>query len=133
MGLDRVSAFGHSWGGYGVLRAMLLEPGLYRVGVASAPSVDLDRFHVSIEPYMGCLKRPYWWQRVTKYLTEHLRPRADATPFPDTPGRCSGVLAFAPLRECAPEKPPLRGSCFPAPLRFETASPDTASLTASSL
>ena len=40
MDLDRVGAFGHSWGVYGALWALLLEPELYRVGVASAPAVD---------------------------------------------------------------------------------------------
>jgi dipeptidyl-peptidase 4 len=140
MDLERVGAFGHSWGGYGVLRALLLEPDLYRVGVAGAPAVDLERFRVSVEPFMGCLpadcpeayehgsstrlaehlqgrllllhgtsdddvpfgdvlrlmdalnrvgkpydvvvfpegnhiiQGSYWWQRVTGYLREHLRP-----------------------------------------------------------
>ncbi len=55
MDLDRVGAFGHSWGGYGALRALLLEPELYDVAVASAPGVDLERFRVAIEPFMGCL------------------------------------------------------------------------------
>lgn len=55
MDLDRVGVIGHSWGGYGVLRAMLQAPELYRVGVASSPGVDLDGFRVSIEPFMGCL------------------------------------------------------------------------------
>jgi dipeptidyl aminopeptidase/acylaminoacyl peptidase len=54
MDLGRVGVNGFSWGGYGVLRAMLLEPDLYRVGVAGAPAVDLEHFRVSIEPYMGC-------------------------------------------------------------------------------
>jgi dipeptidyl-peptidase 4 len=53
--LERVGAIGHSWGGYGVLRALLLEPELYRVGVAIAAAVDLEHFRVSIEPFMGCL------------------------------------------------------------------------------
>lgn len=54
MDLERVGVNGFSWGGYGVLRAMLLEPELYRVGVAGAPAVDLEHFRVSIEPYLGC-------------------------------------------------------------------------------
>ena len=54
MDLERVGVQGFSWGGYGVLRAMLLEPDLYRVGVAGAPAVDLEHFRVSIEPYIGC-------------------------------------------------------------------------------
>jgi dipeptidyl aminopeptidase/acylaminoacyl peptidase len=52
--LSRVGVYGFSWGGYGVLRAMLLEPDLYLVGVAGAPAVDLEHFRVSIEPYLGC-------------------------------------------------------------------------------
>ncbi len=138
--LDRVGAFGHSWGGYGALRAVLQEPDLYRVAVASAPAVDLEDFRVAIEPYMGCLpvdcpeayergsntriadklkgkllllhgtrdddvpfgdvlglidaliragkpydlvvfpegnhiiQGPYWWDRVTAYFKEHLKP-----------------------------------------------------------
>ena len=55
MDLDRVGIFGHSWGGYFVLRALLLEPGTYHVGIASAPGVDLADFRVSVEPFMGCL------------------------------------------------------------------------------
>jgi len=54
MDLERVGVNGFSWGGYGVLRAMLLDPDLYRVGVAGAPAVDLENFRVSIEPYLGC-------------------------------------------------------------------------------
>ena len=54
MDLERVGVRGFSWGGFGVLRAMLLEPDLYRVGVAGAPAVDLEHFRVSIEPYLGC-------------------------------------------------------------------------------
>jgi len=140
MDLERVGAFGHSWGGYAALRAILQEPDLYSVAVASAPAVDLEDFRVAIEPYMGCLpadcpeayergsntqnadklegkllllhgtsdddvpfgdllglidaltragkpydlvvfpegnhiiQGPYWWDRVTAYLKEHLKP-----------------------------------------------------------
>lgn len=42
MDLDRVGIYGISYGGYMTLRAMLLEPDIYKVGVASAPLVDLD-------------------------------------------------------------------------------------------
>lgn len=55
MDLDRVGVMGHSWGGYFALRALLTAAGLYRVGVASAPAVDLEDFRVAVEPYMGCL------------------------------------------------------------------------------
>jgi Tol biopolymer transport system component/CubicO group peptidase (beta-lactamase class C family) len=54
MDLDRVGVVGHSWGGYFALRALLTAADLYRVGVASAPAVDLEDFRVAVEPYMGC-------------------------------------------------------------------------------
>lgn len=38
--LDRVGIFGHSAGGYDVVRAMLLHPDFYKVGVASAGDHD---------------------------------------------------------------------------------------------
>lgn len=73
MDIERVGALGHSWGGYGVLRALLLEPDLYRVGVASAAGVDLEHFRVSIEPYMGCLPRdcPEAYQRGSSTALVH--------------------------------------------------------------
>lgn len=55
MDTDRVGVMGESWGGYETLRALLLEPDLFRVGVASAPAADPRRFRVSIEFLMGCL------------------------------------------------------------------------------
>jgi dipeptidyl aminopeptidase/acylaminoacyl peptidase len=55
MDLERVGIWGHSWGGYFALRALLTRPEVYRVGVAAAPAVDPVNFRVSIEPYMGCL------------------------------------------------------------------------------
>lgn len=55
MDLTRVGAIGGSWGGYWTIRAMLLEPDLYRVGVAFAPAVTLEHFRVSVEPFMGCV------------------------------------------------------------------------------
>ena len=57
MDMDRVGVMGGSWGGYETLRAMVLEPDLFRAGVASAPAADLRRFRVSIEPFMGCLPK----------------------------------------------------------------------------
>jgi len=39
--LDRVGVHGKSWGGYFTLRAMLMAPEFYKVGVCSAPVVDL--------------------------------------------------------------------------------------------
>jgi len=40
MDLQRVGVFGHSMGGYFALRALLLAPDVYRVGVASAGAID---------------------------------------------------------------------------------------------
>ncbi len=53
MDLSRAGVYGHSWGGYFAIRAMLLAPDVYRVGVASSPNVALSDFRVSVEPYMG--------------------------------------------------------------------------------
>jgi dipeptidyl aminopeptidase/acylaminoacyl peptidase len=54
MDADRVAVVGRSWGGYQVLRCLLLEPKLYRVGVAICPVFDLeDHLAFAIEPYMG--------------------------------------------------------------------------------
>lgn len=55
MDLDRVGVVGHSWGGYFAIRALLVEPSLFKAAVATSAAVDLDRFRVAIEPYMGCL------------------------------------------------------------------------------
>jgi dipeptidyl aminopeptidase/acylaminoacyl peptidase len=52
--LHRVGIIGGSWGGYFVLRALLTEPELFRVGVALNPVVDLiDHNATAIEGYMG--------------------------------------------------------------------------------
>ncbi len=53
MDLGRVGILGHSWGGYFAIRAMLLAPAVYHVGVASAPEAAMSGFSRSIEPYMG--------------------------------------------------------------------------------
>lgn len=42
MDTSRVGVFGHSYGGYMTIRAMLTAGDVYHVGVASAPLVDLD-------------------------------------------------------------------------------------------
>jgi len=56
MDLDRVGAFGGSWGGYFTVRALLLAPELYKVGVASAPVYDLyDHGATGLEGYMPLL------------------------------------------------------------------------------
>ncbi len=52
MDLSRVGIFGHSWGGYFAIRALLLAPDVYHVGVASAPAVG-EGMEAYIEPYMG--------------------------------------------------------------------------------
>ncbi len=52
MDLDRVGIFGHSYGGYMTVRALLLAPDVYHVGVAGAPVVDLY-FGNAMEVYMG--------------------------------------------------------------------------------
>ena len=56
MDLSRVGIHGISWGGYLTLRAMLLAPDVYKVGVATAPLVDLADGMVYTEHYMGLLK-----------------------------------------------------------------------------
>ncbi|MGH9862679.1 MAG: DPP IV N-terminal domain-containing protein [Candidatus Acidiferrales bacterium] len=48
MDLTRVGLFGHSFGGYLTVRALLLAPEVYQVGVAVAGNQDRDDF----EPYM---------------------------------------------------------------------------------
>ena len=54
--LERVGIFGHSWGGYNTLRAMVLAPELYRVGVAAAPVADLeDHYGEWAEGVMGLI------------------------------------------------------------------------------
>jgi dipeptidyl aminopeptidase/acylaminoacyl peptidase len=49
---DRVGIFGHSCGGYFTIRALLLAPDAYHVGVASAPVVELE-YGNAMEVYMG--------------------------------------------------------------------------------
>ena len=56
MDLSRVGILGHSWGGYFAIRAMLLFPDVYQVGIASAPAVALSDFSRFIEAYMGLPK-----------------------------------------------------------------------------
>ena len=54
--LKRVGIYGHSWGGYNTLRAMLLAPDVYRVGVAAAPVADLeDHYGEWAEGVMGLI------------------------------------------------------------------------------
>ncbi|WP_027381232.1 S9 family peptidase [Chryseobacterium daeguense] len=55
MDLRRVGIYGHSWGGYFALRALLTYPNLYHVGIASAPGDTTEGAEVN-EPYMGLLE-----------------------------------------------------------------------------
>ena len=52
MDSTRVGVWGHSWGGYFAIRALLLAPDVYQVGVASAPLADLENAYYPTEPYM---------------------------------------------------------------------------------
>ena len=53
MDLDRVGIHGGSWGGYMTVRALLLEPDFYDVGVATNGVYDIhDQASMAIEPYM---------------------------------------------------------------------------------
>jgi len=51
--LGRVGIWGGSWGGYMTIRAMMLAPDVYHVGVARYPVVDLVDHWNLIEGYMG--------------------------------------------------------------------------------
>jgi dipeptidyl aminopeptidase/acylaminoacyl peptidase len=54
MDLSRVGVHGKSWGGYFALRAMLMAPDFYKVGVASSLVADLATTAESpIVPYLG--------------------------------------------------------------------------------
>jgi dipeptidyl aminopeptidase/acylaminoacyl peptidase len=52
--LSRVGIFGHSFGGYMALHAILTAPDVYHVAVASAPGLDLsEHWRSDTEPYLG--------------------------------------------------------------------------------
>jgi dipeptidyl aminopeptidase/acylaminoacyl peptidase len=52
--LSRVGILGGSWGGYMTIRALVLAPETYHVGIATYPVGDLyDHAASAIEPYMG--------------------------------------------------------------------------------
>jgi dipeptidyl aminopeptidase/acylaminoacyl peptidase len=54
MDLRRVGILGHSYGGYFALRAMVMAPDIYHVGISSAPVADLAETPANgIEPYLG--------------------------------------------------------------------------------
>ena len=53
---DRVGIYGHSYGGYMVLTAMLRAPGRFKVGVAGSPVSDFRLYDTGYtERYMGLL------------------------------------------------------------------------------
>lgn len=54
MDLSRVGLLGGSWGGYMTIRAMLMAPDVYNVGIAYYPVVDLYDHTKGVERYM-CL------------------------------------------------------------------------------
>lgn len=60
MDLNRVGATGHSNGGYGTLRGMLLFPDFYKVGVSGEGPADhiLNGLEVSTERYLGVPDTP---------------------------------------------------------------------------
>ncbi len=51
MDLERVGVYGHSWGGYFALRAMLTAPEVFNVGVSGAPGELTENAPIN-EPYM---------------------------------------------------------------------------------
>lgn len=54
MDTSRVGVLGGSWGGYFAIRAMLLAPDTYHVGVAYAPAGDLSDYWADyVVPYLG--------------------------------------------------------------------------------
>ncbi len=67
--LGRVGIYGGSWGGYFTIRAMLLAPDVYHVGVASAPVVEPFTHGNRIEMYMG----PPWENKEGYEYASNLR------------------------------------------------------------
>lgn len=53
MDMERVGVYGRSFGGYFAIRAMLLAPDVYRVGIAAAPIVEVYGHGSRVEPYLG--------------------------------------------------------------------------------
>ncbi|MBY0574741.1 MAG: S9 family peptidase, partial [Undibacterium sp.] len=54
MDKERIGIYGHSWGGYFAVRAMLMAPDTFKVGIASAPGELTEGAEIN-EPYMGLL------------------------------------------------------------------------------
>lgn len=69
MDLDRAGIYGGSWGGYFTIRAMLLAPDVYHVGIASAPLVEQFTHGNRIEMYMG----PPWENKEGYEYASNLR------------------------------------------------------------
>ncbi|MEE8200430.1 MAG: DPP IV N-terminal domain-containing protein [Candidatus Acidoferrales bacterium] len=57
MDLSRAGIYGYSWGGYFTIRAMLLAPDVYHVGIAGSPPVDAYTGATIYEPYWGYQKQ----------------------------------------------------------------------------
>ena len=53
MDMKRVGVVGRSYGGYFAIRAMLLAPEVYRVGVAAASGVEVYGHSSRVEAYLG--------------------------------------------------------------------------------
>ncbi|MBK1897303.1 S9 family peptidase [Chryseobacterium paridis] len=69
MDMKRVGIYGHSWGGYFAVRAMLMAPDVYRVGIASAQGELTEGAEIN-EPYMGLPednKKGYEWGTNTNH------------------------------------------------------------------
>jgi dipeptidyl aminopeptidase/acylaminoacyl peptidase len=75
MDLDRVGIFGGSWGGYMTIRAMVLAPEFYRVGVSIYPVGDLYDHWNLIESYMDLPNaNPAGYQQASSYrLADRVR------------------------------------------------------------
>jgi len=56
MDLERVGIYGYSWGGHFALRALLMAPEVYHVGIAGAPDLDIRGTTSLTERWMGLLE-----------------------------------------------------------------------------
>jgi len=71
--LNRVGIYGISYGGYLTLRAMLVEPDFFKVGVATAPMVDPEEIMSYTEHYLGLPQKNKKAYQESSCL--HLAPR----------------------------------------------------------
>lgn len=98
---NRIGITGRSWGGYMSIRAMLLEPAVYKVGVAQVPVADLDDHEgFPIEPYMDLpTNNPEGYARASNLQIAHrLEGKlliACGTEDVDAPFSCTMKLAAA--------------------------------------